>query len=188
MHRVRLLFLLGLLFALSATPLVRAQDATSGLDQNKTVAPDTKPEKAKDKDKSHRKHWWSPPHLHLHHKKNKKDSGASQAETNTKMSSSSKPVAQTPVNTAAARTNPAGKTVAAKPAKTKTVHATRPRRKTVARAQTRHKAVTRTHARRRRVARRSHGKKASQHNCSPAEAKKDGCQAYKTSQKKTTKS
>jgi hypothetical protein len=194
MHRLKLLLFLGVVLAVSGTPLVKAQEATSGLDQYKTVPPDPKQDQAKAKVKDqnndgHRKHWWSLPHLR--HKKH--DSDARQPEA--KMNASSKPAAPAPANkpvvaapahTMAAHTNPSHKMVAAKPA-SKTVHATH--RKTVARKRTRAKTVAATHPHKKVVAHASHAKKPVRRGCTAEEAKKGGCQAYKaTSQKGTAKS
>lgn len=182
MHRLRLLLLLGLVFAVGGTPLAKAQDATSGLDQYKTVPPDTKQDKAKTKDQNndgHRKHWWSLPHLR--HKKHESESAARPAETN----SSSRTVAAKPVN----------KTVAAKPMNKTAVHthpgnrtarATRPVHKTVARTGQGKKTVAKTYPHKKVIARTSHGKKTVRHGCTPAEAKKGGCQAYKAHSQKGT--
>lgn len=194
MHRLKLLLFLGVVLAVAGTPLVKAQGATSGLDQYKTVPPDPKQDQAKAKTKDqnndgHRKHWWSMPHFR--HKKH--DSDARQADTKMNASSkpaaatpASKPVVATPAHTMAAHTNSGHKTVAAKPA-SKTVHARH--RKTVARTHTGAKTVAGTHPHKKVVAHASHAKKPVRRGCSAEEAKKGGCQAYKaTTQKGNTKS
>jgi len=173
MHRLRLLLLLGLVLAVGGAPLAKAQDATSGLDQYKTVPPDTTHDKAKNENTDgHRKHWWSLPHLR--HKKH--DNGS--AATQTGASSSSKIVAAKPVN----------KTVTAKPVSksdapthrsNKVAAVTRPGHKTAAKTARSTKAAAESHPGRKTAASTGQGKKTVRHNCSPEEAKKGGCQAEK---------
>ena len=172
MHRLRLLLLLGLVFAVGGMPLAKAQDATSGLDQYKTVPPDTKQDKAKTKDQDndgHRKHWWSLPHFR--HKKHESESAARPAETN-----SSKTVAAKPMNKTAVHTHPGNRTA----------RATGPGHKTVARTGQGTKTVAKTYPHKKVIAHTSHGKKTVRHGCTPAEAKKGGCQAYKAHSQKGT--
>ncbi len=167
MHRLRFLLLLGLVLGMVATPLAKAQDATSSLDQYKTVDPDTKNDKAKAKNNDgHRKHWWSPPHFRR--KKHDSDSDARPTAANT----SSNPVAAKPVSKTVAG-KPASKSAAATPRGSKTAAVTRAGHKTT-------KAAAGSHSSRKTVASTGHGKKTLRHNCSPEEAKKGGCQAGKS--------
>jgi hypothetical protein len=99
MHRVRLLFLLGLVLAVGATSVAKGQGQSHDRD--------SKHDKAKNKDNDgQRKHWWSPPHLR--HKKHGDDSSAHQTGTK----SSSKTVAANPMSKTAGGANPGQKTVA----------------------------------------------------------------------------
>ena len=180
MHRVRLLLLLGLVLALGATSVAKAQDGTSVFkDQGQNQDRDTKHDNAKNKNNdSHRKHWWSPPNWL--HKKHNSDSGARRTGTNSSgktVAANPKTVAANPMNKTAARTNPANKTVGA----------TNPGQKTVAKTGQGNKAVAGTNGGSKTIAGTSHGKKTVRHDCSPEEAKKGGCQVDKgRSQKGST--
>src|SRR6185312_11782152 len=118
MRKVRLLFLLGALIAIGATPAAMGQDRNTGLDDmsqskdhmanqpkatttdqakpsDKSKAKeDRKAKEAKKEDDGHRKHWYSMPHRHK-----KQDNGA-KADIKAKdaKNSNSKMVAATPVN------------------------------------------------------------------------------------------
>ncbi len=165
MHRIRLLFLLGLVLALGATSVAKGQDGTSVFSKGQNQDSDSKHDKAKSKNKDgHRKHWWSPPRLHKKH-------GSDSAAGRTGMNSSSKIVAAKPMNKTAVSTNPGNKTAGA----------TKPSQKTVAKAGQGVAGPKKT------IAGTSHGKKAVRHDCSPEEAKKGGCQVDKgRSQKGST--
>lgn len=182
MHRLRLLLLLGLVLAVGGTPLAQGQDGTSGLDQYKTVDPDTKHEKAKDKNNDgHRKHWWSLPHFR--HKKHDSDSDVHQTATN----STSRTVAAKPVNkTVAAK--PVSKNAAPTHRSNKAAAVTRPGQKTQAKTGQGSRAAAGSHPGRKSVASTSHGKKPLRHNCSAEEVKKGGCQAAKGHSAKGTTS
>ena len=173
MHRLRLLMLLGLVLAVGGTPLAKGQDGTSGLDQYKTVDPDTKHEKAKDKNNDgHRKHWWSLPHFR--HKKHDSGSDTTQAGA----SSSSKTVAAKPVNkTVAAK--PVSKSAAPTHRSNKAAAVTRPGHKTAAKTARSTKAAAGSHPSRKTAASTGQGKKTLRHTCSAEEVKKGGCQAEK---------
>ncbi len=163
MHRTRLLFLLGLALAVGATSVAKGQDRTSDLDQPKTVDQDAKHSKAKKSDDSHRKHWYSLPHLR--HKKNDGDSDARKTAT----SASSKPAATRSVNKTAAASHPGNKTAGT----------TKAGQKTVAGKGQGTRAAAGTSSGRKTAASTSHGKKSVRHNCTAEEAKKGGCQAAK---------
>src|SRR5260370_7437983 len=119
MHRIRLLFLLGLVLALGAASVAKGQDGTSVFSKGRNQDTDSKHDKAKNKNKDgHRKHWWSPPRLH---KKYGSDSAAGRTGTN----SSSKTVAAKPMNKTPVSTNPGNKTAAAPKPPQKTPATTR---------------------------------------------------------------
>ena len=163
MHRLRLLLLLSLMFAVGGTAIARAQDGTTVFnDQDQKSG--TKHNKVKSKDQSndgHRKHWYSPPHWF--HKKHNSGTSAKSAKTGS------------------------GKTVAAstttKPSDVKPLN-----NKSVATTTTGHKTVTGTTGQHRKTVaanrRRKRPVTGTKNGCTPEQAKKGGCTTDKSPNQK----
>jgi len=157
MHRLRLLLLLSLMFAVGGTAIARAQDGTTAFNDQDQKSGTKHNKVKKNNDQSnvgHRKHWYSPPHW-LHKKHN---SGTSAKSGKT----------------------PSGKTVAAnttrpsdvKPLNNKSVATT-----------TGHKTTTATGQHRKTVAanrRRKRPVTGTKNGCTPEQAKKGGCTTDKS--------
>jgi hypothetical protein len=184
MHRLRLLLLLGLMFAVAGTLAARAQDGSSVFNDQDQKS-DVKHDKAKNKDKNNdgrRKHWYSPPHWF--HKKHRDASTAKSGKTPAGKTVAGKPASNSdikplpetkPVSTKAAATKPVHKTGAGTVTGTKSATATGQHKKTVAGARRRRKTVTGA----------NQGKSATKPDCSPEQMKKGGCTADKSPQKST---
>ena len=176
MHKLRVLLLLGLMFAIGGSLAARAQDGTFN-DQDKKS--DVKHSKAKNKDKNNdgrRKHWYSPPHWF--HKKHHNDaSTAKSGKTPAGKTVAEKPVTNSDIKPLPeATTKSVHKTAAGTTTGTKTATATGQHRKTVAGVRRRRKTV----------AGASQGKSATKPDCSPEQAKKGGCAADKSTNHKGT--
>jgi len=184
MHKLRLLLLLGLMFAVGGSLAARAQDGTFNDQDQKS---DVKHSKAKNKSNDNdgrRKHWYSPPHWF--HKKHHNDaSTAKPGKTSAGKTVAGKPASNSdikplpepkPVSTSATTTKPVHKTVAGTTTGTKSATATGQHKKTVAGARRRRKAV----------AGANQGKSATKPDCSPEQAKKGGCATGKSPSQKGT--
>jgi hypothetical protein len=166
MHKLRLLLLLGLMFAVGGSLAARAQDGTFN-DQGKKS--DVKHSKAKTKSNDNdgrRKHWYSPPHWF--HKKHHNDaSTAKSGKTGKTVAASNSDIKPLPesksVGTRA--TKPVHKTVAGTATGTKSATANGQQKKTVASARRRRKTKP---------------------DCSPEQAKKGGCATDKSPTHKGT--
>src|SRR5215469_904366 len=158
MHKLRLLLLVGLMFAVGGSLAVRAQGGTFN-DQDKKS--DVKHSKAKNKSNDNagrRKHWYSPPHWF--HKKHHNDaSTAKSGKTVGASNSDIKPLPESKsVSTSA--TKPVHKTVGGSTTGTKSATATGQQKKTVAGAKRRRNTIA------------NQGKNGAKPDCSPEQAKK----------------
>jgi len=175
MHKLRLLLLVGLMFAVGGSLAVRAQDGTFN-DQDKES--DVKHSKAKNKSNDNagrRKHWYSPPHWF--HKKHHNDASTAKSgktgKTVAASNSDIKPLPESkPVGTSA--TKPVHKTVGGTTTGTKSATATGQEKKTVAGAKRRRKTIA------------NQGKNGTKPDCSPEQAKKGGCATDKSPTHKGT--
>jgi hypothetical protein len=168
MHKLRLLLLLGLMFAVGGSLAARTSDGTAvSNDQDKKS--DVKHNKAKNKsndNEARRKHWYSPPHwFHKkHHNDASKAKSGKTGKTAAPSNSDIKPLAVSkPVSTST----------------TKSVHKTVDGTTTGAKS-----AGARRH--RKTVAGASQGKSATKADCSPEQAKKGGCATDKSPTHKGT--
>jgi hypothetical protein len=165
MHKLRLLLLLGLMFAVGGSLAARTADGTSFNDQNQKS--DVKHSKAKNKSNDNagrRKHWYSPPHWF--HKKHQND--ASTAKSGQK-----------------------GKTVAASNSDIKPLPESKPVRattgtKSATAAGQQKKTVAGAKRRSKTVAGANQGKNGTKPDCSPEQAKKGGCATDKSPTHKGT--
>lgn len=132
MRKLRLLFLLGVLMAIGATPAAMGQDRNTGLDEmsqskdriaNQPKANTADQDKISDKkeakqDDGHRKHWWSPPHRHKKQDKNAKADIKAKDAKNSK----DKAVAATPSNNKKSKHQVAAGKSTSHPASTKSAN------------------------------------------------------------------
>src|SRR5215469_7971799 len=130
MHKLRLLLLVGLMFAVGGSLVVRAQDGTFN-DQDKKS--DVKHSKAKNKSNDNagrRKHWYSPPHWF--HKKHHNDaSTAKSGKTGKTVAASNSDIKPLP-ESKPVRTTTGTKSATAAGQQKKTVAGAKRRSKTVA--------------------------------------------------------
>jgi hypothetical protein len=179
MHRLRLLLVLAFVVVLGAS-VARSQDGTGGFnDQDKQSDHKSTQEKAKSND-SHRKHWWSPPHW-LHKKHDNATSTTSTGKNpDSKTATTTNQTLKTSDNKIVAAAN-APKTSST----SKTVTGARPTTKAVARTETARKGTAGNTQSRKTTPTTAH-KKTVQHDCTPEQAKKGGCEVDKGSSHKGT--
>ena len=161
-----------IVIALIGARVAKAQDGSASLDdqiENKyseqapeKAKPAHEQEKTKVKSNSdgHRKHWWSLPHFHH----NKKSDNVAARQRESKMNT--KATAAKPTKKAALQQGSSHKAASSKSGHT-----------AVARKRNAHNSVASATAHKKSVAATSHGRKPVHHDCSPANAKKPGCQA-----------
>src|SRR5215471_4340279 len=140
MHKLRLLLVLGLMFAFGGSLAARAQDGTFNDQDKKSDVKHSKAKKSND-NAGRRKHWYSPPHW-FHKKHHNDTSTAKSGKTGKTVAASNsdiKPLPESkPVGTSA--TKPVHKTVGGTTTGTKSATATG-QQKTVAGAKRRRKTV-----------------------------------------------
>ena len=114
MHKLRLLLLVGLMFAVGGTLVARGQDGSEVFSKQDQKS-DSKHEKSKTKaNNGHRKHWYSPPHW-FHRKHDNTASKVKKSDNKTvaaKNQPAANPVAATSTNKSATATHSGTKTAA----------------------------------------------------------------------------
>jgi len=150
MHKLRLLLVLGLMFAIGGSLAARAQDGTFNDQDKKSDVKHSKAKKSND-NAGRRKHWYSPPHW-FHKKHHNDTSTAKSGKTGKTVAASNSDIKPLPES---------------KPVKTttgtKSATATGQQKKTVAGAKRRRNTIA------------NQGKNGAKPDCSPEQAKKGGC-------------
>jgi len=176
MHKLRVLLLLGLMFAIGGSLAARAQDGTFNDQDKKSDVKHSKAKKSND-NAGRRKHWYSPPHWF--HKKHHNDaSTAKSGKTGKTVAASNSDIKPLPESKAVSTsaTKPVHKTVGGTTTGTKSATATGQQKNTVAGAKRHRKTVTGA----------NQGKNGTKSDCSPEQAKKGGCATDKSPTHKGT--